>query len=711
MTQEPGRVEPAPAEPVTEGSESRPDSLAAATPALSDTLEPRRPEPRPDPASDQRLARLGIALGTLALAGASLALTYHQVSLPEPVLQKYLGSNQLSAPQRTVMLISMVAAAGLPLLLSIVHLLRRGRSGERDILRTAALFCPLVLAWTLPSLLAYRIWYDSPLAYLTFLSVVLLAAERLFRRSFAVLPNAPEAPWLSERARGAIAIGVVAVAVLGYVLYTGYFSILEHKRLATSAYDLGIYDNLISNNLKGKFFRCPVLGPGLNYLSNHAEFGTILFAPIYALRPDSTTLLAMQSLFLGGAAMPLYLFASTQLPRVSAVFIAIGYLLYAPLHGPNFYDFHWIPMALPMWFGLFYGLVTRKKWLIIAMICLLLPIREEIGVMLAVLGIFLAASGYWVRMGIALAAIGTFSFAMLKFVIMPMAGTWWFSSMYAELIAPGEQGYGSVVKTLIVNPNFIWKTLATEAKLAYFLHLIAPLAFLPFRRPLLVFLAVPGFFFTLLTTSYEPTISIRFQYTTHWIPWVFGASVLALKVLSASRGAVYRKAALATLAVGIFAHSFVYGAVLQRNTFVAGFHKVAFGMTDAERARYEALRKMVDSIPKDASVAATETECPHIANRVDAYTLRIAHGDSDFLLVRYGMVGGEERRLLIEALTKHEYGVIGADQDIFLFKKGHRAPAMTATGLRRLGISLPAEAKTQSEKPPHQERERRKQRR
>jgi hypothetical protein len=32
----------------------------------------------------------------------------------------------------------------------------------------------------------------------------------------------------------------------------------------------------------------------------------------------------------------LYLFATTQIPRWSAVVVAYAYLLYAPLHGPNF---------------------------------------------------------------------------------------------------------------------------------------------------------------------------------------------------------------------------------------------------------------------------------------------------------------------------------------------------------------------------------------
>ena len=32
--------------------------------------------------------------------------------------------------------------------------------------------------------------------------------------------------------------------------------------------------------------------------------------------------------------------------RPVAVTVAFAYLMFAPLHGPNFYDFHWMPLAV-----------------------------------------------------------------------------------------------------------------------------------------------------------------------------------------------------------------------------------------------------------------------------------------------------------------------------------------------------------------------------
>ena len=50
------------------------------------------------------------------------------------------------------------------------------------------------------------------------------------------------------------------------------------------------------------------------------------------------------------------------------------------------------------------------------------------------------------------------------------AGPWWFADIYKELVAEGERGYGSIVKTILATPNCFIKTLLTEPKFIYALH-------------------------------------------------------------------------------------------------------------------------------------------------------------------------------------------------------------------------------------------------
>jgi uncharacterized membrane protein len=628
------------------------------------------------------LFTLGCVVGSLCLAAAQFTMGSR--------LGAFVSQNTLPSAERSVLtavcassvLITWIAAGAFALV-------NPARVPQLE--RLAACLSPLAVTCALPTLFDYRLWFDRPLPHLTLLLVVVVTFERLMRWSLRSLPasvtqraKALQAA-IPIRIRRAVPLALVVSAGAAYAAYAAYYTVLEHWRFTTGGYDLGIYDSLMANLLAGRPFHSPVCTPTMSYLSNHAEFGIFYVAPLYALFPRSETLLVLQAVFLGLAAVPLYLFAATQLSRLHAAIIALCYLVYAPMHGANFYDFHWMPMAIPLWLTLLYGLATRKKWLIATVVCLVLPLREETGVMLAVLGAFLILSDYWPRLGIIFCVVGACWFGVMKFVVIPLAGTWWFDGMYASLIAPGEKGYGSVIKTMIVNPAYLWKTLVRELKLTYLLHLFAPLVFLPLRRPLLALLAFPGSFFTLLTTDYDPTLSIRFQYTSHWIPWVFAGTILAIATMPHAERRVRQHAAVAAVLLGVVCHSWVNGAVLQREVFVGGFRKVAFGISPAERQRYADFRLLAAKIPLTASVAASEHVVAHVSNRPDAYTFKIAHGDAEHLLIDSREFRGRDRATAEHAFASHRYGLLDQRGGFYLFKRNHQSPE-TAPALRKLRV-------------------------
>ena len=48
---------------------------------------------------------------------------------------------------------------------------------------------------------------------------------------------------------------------------------------------------------------------------------------------------------------------------------------------------------------------------------------------------------------------------------------------------------------------------------------------------------------------------------------------------------------------------------------------------------YKQLHQLIKMIPKNASVAATEYEAPHVSNREDCFTLRFFYENADYLLI------------------------------------------------------------------------------
>lgn len=644
--------------------------------------------------------RLALPFASLGGAGLSVALLLQTLGMSSHQRDQFLTGNGLPTSARGEMVSWALAGAVLPIVAAMMGLVfRRGAAvpALERVARLASVFLPACL---LPAIFNVPFSHQNQLTYLLVLATFTLMLEPLLRRELETLPRLNRLTWLMGEPRSlrrlllpssrTFFFAVVFLASAGYAAYVGYYTILNHHRLGTTAFDLGIYDNLMYNALHGHPFKSPVLfGPrGGNYLAGHAEFAMLLFVPFYAIHPGPETMLIIQALMLGFAAVPLYLFACTRLSRPVAATIAIAYLMFAPLHGPNFYDFHWIPLALFFHFWLYYAIANRRYWLAAANVVVLFAIREDVAVGLAVLGLFLLFSGLRPRFGLVLAVCSVVWFVIVRFVIMPLAGSWYFQNLYAGLFAEGVATFDSVIKTIVTNPLYTFGTLGSEAKLTYIGHMFVPLALLPCRRVQLLPLAVAGIFFTILTTGYPPTIQISFQYTTHWIPYLFLASVLALMLLSRqANGIAARRAAVLTMAVAMLAHSYNFGALLQHEMFVGGFSRIEFKMSPADQRRYRDLKEMLAMIPRSASVAATEQETAHISTRTIAYPLRDPPGPVDYLLIGRSHIGDLSRNALNSALARpDEYGLLAErDDELFLFKRGHSSPG-TRAARAKLGV-------------------------
>jgi len=638
-------------------------------------------------------------VAAMAMAGGALALFSQTIVLQEPKLESFVKANWMLDEDRLPLFAVMIGGAAIAALLATVYVMAtRGAGLTRLEWLTRATRPLLPLALT-PTLFAYDWASRSTLIYLCLLAIFTVMSEWALRdalTAFAAPWRVPSLAWPSALQRH-LPMALVVGGAIFYAVYFSHYTLLNHHRLGTSAFDIGIQVNWSFNALHGRFWSCPVfLGPdGGYYVGAHAIFAMFGWLPLYALKPGPEVLLIFQASIVGAAAIPLYLFARTQIPRWPAAVVALLFLLYAPIHGPNFYDFHEL-MPLPFWgFWLFWAIAKRRNFLVAVFTFILYAHREDVPAGVAVLGMFLVVTGARPRLGGVLAAVSTFWFIMMKFVIMPRLYHTWFADIYKDLQTVGHPGYGSVVQTVLVNPSFFLKTLLTEVKAVYFLHVFLPLAFLPLRRPALALLAIPVFFFTLLTTGYAPTVSIAFHYTLHGVPYLFGATVLMLRVLSeaprvgtpridaARSGAIRRNAALGAMAAAMFFHSYAYGAIFQHHTFVGGFGKIEFQLTPEEQQRYAALQRILALIPPTASVAASENLNPHIAARLDAYTLRFAHGDADYLLLRRGDLYTPST--VKSAFDRHPYGLIASEAGIYLFKRDVTTPG-TDAARRELGV-------------------------
>jgi uncharacterized membrane protein len=640
-----------------------------------------------------------VSVASFALAGASLALFFWSLA-SRSALAGYVRDNQLP-PERRMALLGLLALALLAGTgIALGRALRASDPGAERFVRDARRVAPLMLVGLLPSFFCWRIWVGLELEFGLLVSAY-GALLYLALRGALVAGLAPPASWrpafertrteASRRTLRWVPLGIVLVAATSYAAYFAYHTIHYHRSVLTLSWDLGLEDNIVWNVLHGGPFMksSPLAGPvDSSHFGYHAALFAYVIAPLYALWPRAEALLVLQAVLIAAAALPLFLFAERRLGGLSACVIALAYLLYPGVHGANLYDFHYLPIGIVfLWSTL--CLIDSGRYGAAAVFAVLtLSIREDMAADLAVMAGFIALATPRLRAGLVLGAVSVVYFLVMKVAVMPrfMHGGESFIWQWRGLTPEEHSGFGGVLMTVIGNPLYALRTLLVREKLLYFVQLAAPLAFLPWRRPIGFYLTIPALLFTLLTVDAPPLVQISFQYTAHWVGFVFIAVVANLEaVVVTSRrpgeAAGRRGAWLATIAALTLITSYQYGAVLQRHTVRGGFAKYKFGWTAEDEERYAGLRALIAQIPPDAKVVSSEYVVPHVSNRADAYTLRLGLYDAQYLLFQLDpgyengtalprSFGRFEAKHARQALTS-DFGVVDRRGPYVLAQRGH----------------------------------------
>ncbi len=580
------------------------------------------PQHRGNPLSNALLAG-GIAL--------SLGICAFGAFVPGP--SQFFGANRLAIQARTIsvlVIVGMSAAAAVAVLVAS----RRHRAPAWS--RRLCFLSPLLVLGALPPLFTRRTGW-SELTLLVYLTIVWVVLERLLRSSTAQvggdsriirwfsLPK-PRLSWLPW--------AVLFLAVAYYVVGVSYWSIASHQRFETRVSDLAEFDNLFYNALNGHPFRSPAMtGRETDFatFAHHAHLGLYLLLPFYAIAPGPEALLVIQATLVGTTAVPVFLLGRRRLGPSQGLLISLCFLMVPALARPNFYDFHFTALGLNLSAWLIYAAdrVARNSQSVratalaglLALVLLLLLVREEFGVGVAYVGLVLAFARRNAWVGLTVFCLGATYFLTMKFFVMPRFGEFELVHSYATLVPEGRSSFRGVVLTLFSNPAFVANHTLTPPKFTYLLHFSVPFAFLWWRRPWLLSAVLPGLAFTFLATDRPPYFSTGFQYNYFFLAYVTAATIYGLESL---RPRHRRFSAIVSLLLCSIVASFQFGALLGNREILGGFHnKPLRPLSDGERSRLEGMKELRAMIPPGAAVAATETEGTHLSTRLDLFSIKL----------------------------------------------------------------------------------------
>jgi uncharacterized membrane protein len=497
---------------------------------------------------------------------------------------------------------------------------------------------------------------------------------------------------------------------LEITIYTVVFSTITVTRyfaFQTYAYDLGVYNQAIHSTL----FDGRLLYSTADLTANPSgilfglHFSPILLAvlPFYAIYPGPPTLLVIQSFVLSLGAVPMYFLGTRKLGGEKwGLFFSTLYLLSPVVQGINWYDFH--PEAfLPAFFLLsLYFFDSRKTTKYLFFLVLTLMTIEFASILFVFASIyFLIGLKPWKKAQIDLLKIKLALFTIL------LSGIWFFFSLQAihvfnSTVAPmsgdiywrniGASSLLDVPLQAIAHPSLIVKAISFETvpKLTYCFVLLGSVAFLPLLEPLIIVCVLPWLSIVLLS-NYAPFYSFGLQYTAFIIPFVFYAGVLGMKRLrphlnqSVSRKKIYAFLAAAfSMAVAIaFLSTPLNSAPLQSYT------AISYGLPQVTQ-HDQILMKLVDLIPRNASVLTQNNVFPPLSNRVEAYvfpsSVRYPPGTSFDealieLLDKVDFIIGDMKTDLIVLPTILAYtrahgnfGVYAAADDAMVLKRNYSDP-------------------------------------
>lgn len=575
--------------------------------------------------------------------------------------------------------------------------------------RFARACSPIAPLSCIPILMRWQLWRNNELVFLSLVLVVALALKAATAAAINAEPLAllglrwspPSHP--TARIRAAIAgapwwfwLVLVAVVVVAYCCWFSYYTIVWH-RSARSGWDLSIEDSILWNILNGgHFFRAPpALGPTGSHFARHSALVAYLLVPFYAFYQAAESVLVLQTVWMGAAAIPLFLLGRGRVGAPLAALIATLYLMHPAVQESNLFEMHYIKLGtLPFWTTLWL-LDTKRFRAALVAAAVTLMVREDVATWIVLLGAFGVAARVHLRTSMNLLLGGLCYVALVKFVVMPsfVHGRDELLFMYEGFLPAGKSSFGWAMAGALTNPAYLFDTLLSKDKLIYLLHILTPLVFIPLRHPIGWVALVPGFVFSFLSTGYTALYDVHFQYSPHLLAMLYPALIVVLgREMSRARAAATEGAvsasgelggqcsswakfsgSIAAMAVATLLCSSQFGAVIQQNTSRGGPIPYRFGWDDEGRARHQALESLLEMLPKTARVAASAFTITHVSNRPFGYSLSIDVYDADYILAttnRGELVPSEHTRLQ-QVFSEGSFGVVAIRKPFFLMRRGH----------------------------------------
>ncbi len=458
-------------------------------------------------------------------------------------------------------------------------------------------------------------------------------------------------------------------------------SLVRHRGFFTARYDLGNMTQAVWSASHGELFR--VTDPDglrVSRLGAHVDPILGLFAPLWKIWPHPEMLLVVQTLAVATIAVPAFLLARRWLgdDRLAVAFAAIALLLPA-VQWATLFDFHPVTLAAPLILWCIWAAVADRNVTLGVLAVLAAMTKEQVGLALAILGVWMIVSLGRRRAGAILAVASLAWTAIAVGVIIPHYNTSGGNAFVADRYGELGDGMGGVLKTLVTRPWDAVSVAASADRGVYLLALLLPLAALSLGAPLLAAGALPDLVLNVLSSRPEQH-HIEYHYSAVIAPFLLAAAIRGLALLSdrtrprwLQRSLASSRVVAAVLIGSVVVSGYILGPLPFWRHVPGGSHVRAEQFTVPPRAAL--LRDAIAMVPGDAVVSAGNQIAGHLSDRRAILAFPVI-GNAAFVVVDTARadVGDElkpvEHAAAVAALRRRpDYQAIFSRDGVLVFRR------------------------------------------
>lgn len=314
---------------------------------------------------------------------------------------------------------------------------------------------------------------------------------------------------------------IIALALITvFAVYFSWFSLGRHWKLNSGRFDLGNMEQVVWNVVHGHGFVMtdPYGVAQVSRLAFHTDFFLLLVAPIYAVVPSTETLLLLQALAVASGGLAAFFVAKKVLGQAwwGTLFAAV-YLFMPGVQWATSFDFHPVTFVPPLILWAVWAMLAKRYWWMLGLVVAALLAKEEVGLLLPAIGLYLWIIRRDRRWGPAL-TFGPLAWSLVMFlVVLPhfRLTTEADAEVYRSVFGTGTT---SIISGALHRPLTFLHILVSHQNLIYLKQLLLSSGAISFFS-LWWLAAVPEYLINALSLKPAQHLLIS-HYTSGLTPWL-----------------------------------------------------------------------------------------------------------------------------------------------------------------------------------------------